>query len=138
MRCFAAAATDAATDRPVWGRGERKHSGLFIDLLAKVLKACPDAAVVHVVPDNYGARKSRQTRAWLDQFGQRLRLHFLPPYDPDDNRIERKLWREVHANVTVNHRVGYIERLCDEVVGFPTRWNIRAGLRHGRELRAAI
>ena len=138
VKRYFAAVMDAATDKLVWVRGERKHSGLFIELLAKVLRAYPDAAVVHVVLDNYCAHGSRQTRAWLDQFGQRVRLHFLPPYDPDDNRIERKLWREVHANVTVNHRIGYIERLCDEVVGFLTRWNIRAGLRHGRELRAAI
>ncbi len=30
-------------------------------------------------------------------------LHFLPPYSPLHNRIEH-LWRELHANVTRNHR----------------------------------
>ena len=30
-------------------------------------------------------------------------LHFLPPYCPDDNRIER-VWLDLHANVTRNHR----------------------------------
>jgi transposase len=31
-------------------------------------------------------------------------LHFLPPYCPDDNRIER-LWKDLHDNVTRNHKV---------------------------------
>ncbi|MFP2924295.1 hypothetical protein ACLESO_03555 [Pyxidicoccus sp. 3LG] len=30
-------------------------------------------------------------------------LHFLPPYCPEGNRIER-LWLDLHANVTRNHR----------------------------------
>ena len=33
----------------------------------------------------------------------KFRLHFLPPYCPDENRIER-LWEDLHANVTRNHR----------------------------------
>ena len=41
---------------------------------------------------NYSIHSSRQTRMWLAQFGGNFRLHFLPPYDPDDNRIERKVF----------------------------------------------
>jgi transposase len=32
----------------------------------------------------------------------RIELHFLPPYSPDHNRIER-VWQDLHANVTRNH-----------------------------------
>lgn len=46
--------------------------------------------------------KSRLARAWLREHGARLQLHFLPPYCPDENRIER-LWLDLHANVTRNH-----------------------------------
>ena len=138
VKRYFAAAVDAATDRLVWVQGERKDSGLFVRLLGRLLEAYPDGRVIHLVLDNYGVHTSRRTRAWLEQFGGKFRLHFLPPYDPDDNRIERRLWREVHANVTTNHRIGCIGRLCREVVAYMTRHNIRAARRNRRESRAAI
>jgi transposase len=74
--------------------------------------------VIHVVLDNYVIHSSRETRLWLGEFGGKFRLHFLPPYYPDDNRIARKVWREMHANVTVNHRCETIEELVTEVVDY--------------------
>lgn len=137
VKRYFAAAMDARTDRLVWVKGGRKDSRLFIDLLKRLLKEYPDEAVVHVVLDNYCVHSSRQTRLWLAEFGQRLRLHFLPPYCPDDNRIERKVWREVHANVTVNHRCATIEELVAEVVYYLMTHNRRAQMRV-RQLRPAI
>jgi len=43
-----------------------------------------------------------------------LKLHFLPPYCPDDNRIER-VWQDLHANVTRNHRCRTMEELMAQV-----------------------
>ena len=37
------------------------------------------------------------------QHGRRLKLHFLPPHCPNENRIERT-WLDLHANVTRNHQ----------------------------------
>ena len=74
--------------------------------------------VIHVILDNFCIHGSRQTQRWLAEQGERIRLHFLPPYCPDDNRIERKLWREVHANVTINHDRNDIDALCDDVVHY--------------------
>lgn len=42
----------------------------------------------------------------------RIVLHFLPPYCPDSNRIER-VWQDFHANVTRNHRCKTLNRLLD-------------------------
>ena len=129
----------ARTDGLVWVKAERKDSRLFIDLLKKLLATPTYAgkAVIHVVLDNYCIHSSRQTRLWLAQFGAKFRLHFLPPYCPDDNRIERKLWREVHANVTVNHRCRTIEELVAEVVHYLMAHNRKARL-GVPELRPAI
>lgn len=138
VKRYFAAAMDAVTDRLVWVKGTRKNSRLFIDLLKKLLKAYPDKQVIHVVLDNYCIHSSKQARLWLDEFGQKFRLHFLPPYDPDDNRIERKVWREVHANVTVNHRCTTIKWLCDEVVLYLMQHNRRASQLNVRESRRAI
>ncbi len=137
VKRYLAGAMDARTDRAVWVRGERKTSRLSIDLLKKLLAEYADRAVIHVVLDNFIIHSSRQTRLWLAEFGQKFRLHFLPPYCPDDNRIERKLWRELHANVTVNHRCERIEELMTEAVHYLKSHNRRAQLRV-RELRPAI
>ena len=53
------------------------------------------------------------------------------------NRIERKLWREMHANVTVNHRCATIEQLMAEAVYYLMSHNRKMQSRV-RELRTAI
>jgi len=137
VKRYFAGAMDATTDRAVWVKGERKTSRLFIDLLKKLLIEYADKTVIHVVLDNFIIHSSRQTKLWLTEFGHKFRLHFLPPYCPDDNRIERKLWRETHANVTVNHRRATIETLMHDVVHYLKSHNRRVRL-EVRELRPAI
>jgi transposase len=133
VKRYVAGAMDATTDRLTWVRGDRKNSGLFIDLLKKLKAKYADRTAVHVILDNFGIHASRQTQAWLAEHGGRLRLHFLPPYCPDDNRIERCVWREMHQNVTTNHRHATIDLLMDAV----TSWLVRRNLRLS-ELRKAI
>ena len=137
VKRYLAGAMDAKSDRAVWAKGDRKTSRLFIDLLKRLLVEYADKEVIHVVLDNFTIHSSRQTKLWLAEFGGKFRLHFLPPYCPDDNRIERKLWREMHANVTVNHRCETIEALMGEVVHYLKGHNRRARL-GVRELRPAI
>lgn len=122
---YIAGAMDARTDRVTWVTGPKKNSALFIAMLGKLAKVYPQAKVVHVICDNYTIHHSRQTRTWLAEHGQRFKLHFLPPYCPDDNRIERKLWREMHANVTVNHRCSTLQWLVQEVIWWLMNYNRR-------------
>ena len=138
VKRYFAAAMDAGTGRLVWVKGGRKSSRLFIDLLKKLLREYAEKEVVHVILDNYCVHSSGQTRAWLAEHGRKLRLHFLPPYSPDDNRIERKVWREVHANVTTNHRCATIEWLCEEVVWYLMKHNRNARDLCVRQSRPAI
>jgi hypothetical protein len=137
VKRYLAGAMDARTDRAVWVKGERKNSRLFIGLLKKLLAEYADKEVIHVVLDNFIIHSSQQTKLWLAEFGGKFRLHFLPPYCPDDNRIERKLWRELHANVTVNHRCETMEELMGEAVYYLMSHNRQARL-GVRELRPAI
>ena len=137
LKRYLAGAMDAKTDRLVWVKGERKNSRLFIDLLKKLLAEYAERKVIHVILDNYTIHSSQQTKLWLAEHGRKIRLHFLPPYCPDDNRIERKVWRELHANVTVNHRCETMEELIDEAVYYLMSHNRQAQLRV-RELRTAI
>lgn len=118
VKRYMAGALDAKTDRVTWVKGDRKNSGLFIALLAKLREVYADKRVIHLILDNYVIHSSKRTQAWLKEHGSKFRLHFLPPYCPDDNRIERKVWREVHANVTANH--GYLK--IDALVAAVGRW----------------
>jgi len=138
VKRYLAGAMDARTDRVVWVKADRKNSRLFIELLRKLLAEYAEKQVIHVILDNFSIHSSRQTRAWLAEHGDKFRLHFLPPYCPDDNRIERKLWREMHANVTINHRCATIEELIGEVTYYLIRHNRQVCKRDVSQSRPAI
>jgi transposase len=100
--------------RLIYVAGDRKASWLFLNLLRALLDACGELQVIHLILDNFIIHKSRLARAWLREHGARLRLHFLPPYCPNENRIER-LWQDLHANVTRNHLCRTIAELMRAV-----------------------
>jgi transposase len=108
-----AGALNARTGRMHWVTATHKRSGLFIELLRLLSRVYAAMRVVHVIVDNYGIHSSRQTQ-WALVGLPRIRLHFLPPYCPDLNPIER-VWLDLHAEVTRNHRCPTIDDLMDEV-----------------------
>jgi transposase len=57
--------------------------------------------------------------------GQRIRLHFLPPYCPDENRIEHRLWPNLHRNVPYNDQCQTLDELAGEVREYHRRHNPR-------------
>lgn len=100
---YLAGAQDARTGELIWVEGEKKNSVLFVRLLWQLLRHFKCAKVIHVILDNYSIHKTQQVELTLTSLqGQRLQLHFLPPYCPDHNKIERT-WQDLHANVTRNH-----------------------------------
>jgi transposase len=114
VKRYLAGTLDAATGQMVFVEGERKNSGLFISLLEKVIRVHPKAKVIHVILDNYRIHSSRMVQLAVRGFSGKVVLHFLPPYCPNDNRIER-VWEDLHANVTRNHRCSSIKVLMDQV-----------------------
>jgi transposase len=115
VKHYLAGAMDAGSERIIWVEASRKNSPLFIALLKKLARVYADKKVIHVVLDNYVIHSSRITERAVAGFEGRIVLHFLPPYCPDDNRIERCGWRELHANVTRNHRCRSMAELMQEV-----------------------
>ena len=122
VKRYLCGALDAASGRLDYVAGDRKNSLLFIAMLQKLLKGYATAKVIHVVLDNFKIHDSQQVRTWLEQHGARLRLHFLPPYCPDNNKIERA-WEDLHANVTRNHCCSTIEELMKQVIAWVARRN---------------
>lgn len=111
---YLAGAYEALDKELITVEGERKNSALFIDLLDKVDAHYPEASTIHLVVDNYSIHRSQLTKKALERLGGRIKLHFLPPYSPDCNPIER-VWCDLHAAVTRNHRCADIESLMGEV-----------------------
>jgi transposase len=81
----------------------QKNAPLFCDLLSLLASRYPRARRIHLIVDNYGIHSAKATVRRLTELRDRIVLHFLPPYCPDANRIER-IWQDLHANVTRNHR----------------------------------
>jgi transposase len=113
---YLAGAWNPKTRRLIYVEGERKNSLLFLELLHKlVTKTYPNAKMIHIILDNYGIHDSLQVRLALkSEAAQKLKLHFLPPYCPDHNRIER-IWKDLHDNVTRNHRCATMDELMADV-----------------------
>jgi transposase len=114
VKRYLAGALDVRTGLLTWVEGQSKASALFIALLDRLVRWNPRAKVIHVILDNYRIHDSKITQAALAGHGGKVRLHFLPPYCPKANRIER-LWEDLHANVTRNHTCRTIESLMRHV-----------------------
>ena len=112
---YLAGALDARTGRLTWVEAESKNSQLFIlQLWQLVGRDYPNTKRIHLILDNYRIHSSFQTKAALARLDGRIVLHFLPPYCPDHNRIER-VWRDLHDNVTRNHQCRGMKELMKEV-----------------------
>ena len=101
----------------VYVAGERKNTDLFLAQLAALRRRNPRARKIHLVLDNYVIHSSKRAKAYLARHGDLFQLHFLPPYSPEENRIER-LWGDLHANVTRNHRCRKMAELMSHVIGY--------------------
>ena len=112
---YLAGALNAKTGKLTWVEGDHKTSDLFIDQLwTLVLEDYPDAKCIHIILDNYRIHKSKRTEIALRALDGKVKLHFLPPYCPDYNKIER-VWKDLHDNVTRNHRCRTMKQLIYEV-----------------------
>lgn len=129
VKRYLAGAMEVGSGRITWVKSDRKNSLLFIALLNELVQRHPQARRIHLVLDNFKIHDSQASRAAVKQLGGKVVLHFLPPYCPNHNRIER-LWLDVHANVTRNHCCRTMKELIDEVLGYLRNRN--------RRLKAAV
>jgi hypothetical protein len=100
------AATDWRTGDIVRVRGEKRDTATF----CRLLEACLERSArrkrrVIVVTDSFKIHTpegSRRVRALLERHGPRLRLRYIPKYDPECMPMER-LWNDWRKQVTHNH-----------------------------------
>lgn len=121
---YLAGALDVRTGLLNWTEGERKTSDLFLSLLDLLLAVYAQAKVIHVILDNYRIHSSQIVAVALSGYASRIRLHFLPPYCPDHNKIER-VWQDLHAAVTRNHQRHTMPALMQDVKCYLNKRNAR-------------
>jgi transposase len=132
---YLAGALDVRTRTIHWVEATKKDAWLFLDLLKKLTVVYAHARVIHVILDNYKIHKSQIIGIALAHFARRVRLHFLPPYCPDYNQIER-VWQDLHAHVTRNHQCSSMKELVGEVRYYLRKRNYRI-MRHALTSTAA-
>jgi transposase len=94
---------------------EGRTAALFCRHLDDLRRALRQYKVIHVVCDNAGTHKpegARRVKEYLEQWGGRVVLHYLPSYAPECNPIERVWWR-LHEAVTRNHRCASMDDLLE-------------------------
>ena len=94
-------------------QGTRRNAELFVRHLDDLRRAFRHYRKVHVICDNarfHTILGSKVVRQYMAQHGDRIALHYLPAYSPQDNPIER-VWWHLHEQITRNHRCASIEEL---------------------------
>lgn len=99
-----------------------------IALLMAIEALYPAMRLIHVFLDNARYHHAGIVQEWLAEEGRRIKLHFIPPYCPHLNPIER-LWGQMHKTVTHNRRHATYNGFCDAMLGFlredvPRDWNV--------------
>jgi putative transposase len=95
--------------------GAARNAELFLAHLDQLRRCYRHYRVIHVICDNAGFHRPDKCKAvaqYLEQWGDRVKLHYLPKYAPETNPIER-VWWHLHEEVTRNHRCQSIGELVD-------------------------
>lgn len=83
----------------VYEQAEKIDENSIQSFLFRLRKKHPGRYKVHVIWDNAGYHCSKLVQSFAKELG--IEIHYLPPYSPNLNPIER-LWKIMHEQVTYN------------------------------------
>src|SRR5690606_30728534 len=107
-----------------------------IRFFQKIEEAYPGKQKIHVFCDNAPYYRNKAVMAYLET--SKIRLHFLPPYSPNLNPIER-LWKWMKERVIYNTYYEHFEDFREAVLGFFTVLSVAVVESiFGQELRGRI
>lgn len=86
-----------------------------IQFFQKIEEAYPTRRKIHIFCDNAPYYRNKAVRQYLEK--SRIALHFLPPYSPNLNPIER-LWKWMKERVIYNTYYEHFEDFKEAVMGF--------------------
>ena len=100
-------AVDIFSHKVVVQEDKTLNSESTISFLQKLEEAYPQKDEIHVFCDNARYYKNKQVFAYL--VTSKIKIHFLPPYSPNLNPIER-LWKLTNERTLYNR---YYEKFSD-------------------------
>jgi transposase len=103
-----------------------------IRLFEKLLAKNPLAEKIHIILDNARYYYSSVVKNWLKTKGKKIKLHFLPPYSPNLNVIER-LWKFFKKKILYNKYYEKFEHFVSSCKNF-----FRYGKKYKAELRTCL
>ena len=107
-----------------------------IGFFEKIEEAYPTKTKVHIFCDNARYYKNRAVREHLES--SKIKLHFLPPYSPNLNPIER-LWKWMKERVMYNTYYQEFEEFKEAIMGFFRLISgLDPGCQFGKEFRARV
>ena len=106
--------------------GEKINAHTTQQMLEKLEAKNPTMTAIHIFLDNARYHQAKVLQPWLESSKRRFKLHFLPPYAPHLNPIER-LWSVMHKWVTHNRHYATFSQFTEAILGFfretlPKKW----------------
>lgn len=92
-------AVDIISHKVIVQADQTLNANSTIAFLKKIEKAYPDKEKIHVFCDNAKYYKNKDVHNYLEK--SKIKLHFLPPYSPNLNPIER-LWKWMKERTIYN------------------------------------
>ena len=119
-------ALDLETFQFTFVEAEKINAQTTKQMLEKLERTNPTMTAIHVFVDNARYHHAKALQPWLARSGRRVQLHFLPPYAPHLNPIER-LWGVMHKWVTHNQHYATFNQFTEAILGFfrnvlPDKW----------------
>jgi transposase len=97
-------------------------------MLEKVEAKTPTITAIYVFFDNARYHHAKILPPWLDTPERQIKLHFLPPYAPHRNPIER-FWGVMHKWVTHNRHYATFKQFTKAILRvfrktLPDKWRV--------------
>jgi len=110
-----AGAIDIETHKIVLQEDKALNAEATVRFFKRIEKAYPDKSKVHIFCDNAGYYRNGEVTKYLKD--SKVELHFLPPYSPNLNPIER-LWKWMKEKVVYNSYYKEFEDFRQAIRGF--------------------
>lgn len=83
--------------------------------LIELRKRHPEKCIIHLIWDNAGYHRDGDIQAFAKSLA--IKIHYLPPYSPNLNPIER-MWKLMHEGVTYNKYYATFSEFTEATAGF--------------------
>ncbi len=119
-------ALDLETFQFTFVEAEKINAQTTRQMLEKLERNNPTMTRIHVFMDNARYHHAKVLQPWLNNPNRKVKLHFLPPYAPHLNPVER-LWSVMHKWVTHNQHYATFNQFTEAILQFfrqtlPANW----------------